>query len=136
MNSDSEEVTSDGKPFHIRAPATGKARRPDSRNEQTVGDWGPESVPRRNVGGVHLQTYVHVARKSVSHAMLRQTETKHKQVHQLHVEIKIFGVQLIMKSCWTMALKAKLRPPRDHGQDYSETVLEDFIQAIWSIIQD
>ena len=28
MNSDGEEVTSDGKSFHIRASATGKARRP------------------------------------------------------------------------------------------------------------
>jgi len=58
MNSDSKEVTSDGKPFHIRAAATGKALRHDSRNEQTVRDWGPESVPRRNVGGVHELLHV------------------------------------------------------------------------------
>jgi len=58
VNSDGEEVTSDGKSLDTRATATGKARKPtdrksNSRKKQTVGDWGPESVPRRDVGGAN-----------------------------------------------------------------------------------
>ena len=45
VNNDAEEETSD------RKGAVTDRRKSDSRNEQTVGDWGPESVPRRDVGG-------------------------------------------------------------------------------------
>jgi len=58
VNSDGEEVTSDGKPFHIRAPATGKVRRPtvETHTAGTIRlsateDW---SLCREGMTAVHV----------------------------------------------------------------------------------
>ena len=57
MNSGGEEVTSDGKSFHIRAPGTGKALRSTvesltaGTNRLSVTEDRSLSVPRRYVGG-------------------------------------------------------------------------------------
>ena len=47
---------SEGKSFHIHAPARGKVRRPtvrksDGRNRQTIGGGGPKSLLRWDVNG-------------------------------------------------------------------------------------
>ena len=60
MNSAGEEVTSDGKAFHVRAPATGKARRPTvesltaGTNRLSVTEDCMEPVPRRDVAATRF----------------------------------------------------------------------------------
>jgi len=54
MSRDGAEVTSAGRSFHMRAPATGKARRPIvgslATGTQLIGGWRPQSLSRRDVG--------------------------------------------------------------------------------------
>jgi len=49
VNSDGEEVTSDGKSFHTSISAREGAATDSRKSDTSV--TGPESVPRRDIGG-------------------------------------------------------------------------------------